>query len=107
MKASLSKRECNRQRWYERFTAWKQSGLSKQRFCEQHQLGQASFQRWCKIFGRDESPEEPQSATFLPVTLRHAPSPLTIRVKDDLHIEIPTEFDPKVLGQVIQVLRAL
>ena len=44
---------------------------------------------------------------FLPVRIQ-APGapPLTIRIQDDLHIEVPEGFSPKLLQQVIQALRS-
>ena len=47
MSSSLSKREINRQRWFDHIETWKQSGVTRKAFCEQQRLGLASFQRWC------------------------------------------------------------
>jgi len=53
MSSILSKREVNRQHWSERIQHWKRSGLTQRAFCEQHQLGLASFQRGAGfLFGR-------------------------------------------------------
>lgn len=108
MKASLSKRELNRQRRQEIFETWKQSGESQQVFCKQHQLGLASFQRWRRIFEMEENQRGTEPINFLPVSVRDKPPlNLTVRVNNGLRIEIPAEFDPKALEQVIQLLRAL
>ncbi len=108
MKASLSKRELNRQRWQKIFETWKQSGESQQVFCKQHQLGLASFQRWRRIFEMEENQKGTEPISFIPVSVQDKPpSNLTVRVNNYLRIEVPTEFDPKALEQVIQVLRAL
>jgi hypothetical protein len=106
MNPSLSKRAINRQRWLERVQAWKQSGLSQKEFCEQHQLGLASFQRWRRIFMAKEPSKEAEPVTFLPVSVMEpSSSSLTLRVNDNLQIEIPPGFDPLTLKQVIQVLQ--
>ena len=54
---SLFKRAANRQGWFDRTEAWEQSGLTQKAFCEQQQLGLGSFQRWRRIFMREELPE--------------------------------------------------
>jgi hypothetical protein len=50
MNPRLTKRQANRQRWFDYIETWKQSGLTQKAFCEQHQLGLGSFQRWRGIF---------------------------------------------------------
>jgi len=107
MSSSLSKREVNRQRWSERIEHWKRSDLTQKTFCEQHQIGLASFQRWRGIIAKEGKQEAP-SATFLPINIvqsASAPS-LALCLGEDLHIEIPVGFDPLMLKQVVHALRA-
>jgi hypothetical protein len=66
MSSSLSKREINRQRWYERIEDWKQSGLTQKAFCERHHLGLASFQRWRRIFMTQVQPRELSPVSWPP-----------------------------------------
>jgi len=110
MNPSVSKREINRQRWRERIDAWKDSGQSQKAFCKAHHLSFASFRRWRGIFKEDNiegvvTTAEP--VRFLPVRV-HEPTSnnLTIHIEDDLRIEIAQGFDPQLLRQVLQVLRA-
>ena len=104
---SLSKRAANRQRWFDRIEAWKQSGLTQKAFCEQQQLRLGSFQRWRGIFMRGEKPEASSAVSFLPVNVTAAPtSSLALVIDDYLRIEIPAGFDPVTLKQVIQALQA-
>lgn len=110
MNASLSKREINRQRWRERINAWTNSNQSQQEFCKAHHLGYASFRRWRRLLKTEES-ETAADATgvvrFLPVKVHETtPSNLTVLIQDDLRIEVPTGFNPHLLQQIIQVLRA-
>ena len=110
MNPSLSKREINRQRWLERINAWTNSNQSQQEFCKAHHLGYASFRRWRGLLKTEES-EAVADATgvvrFLPVKVHETtPSNLTILIQDDLRIEVPTGFNPHLLQQIIQVLRA-
>ena len=107
MSSSLSKREVNRQRWSDRIQHWKRSGLTQKAFCKQHQIGLSSFQRWRGIFAKEGKPEA-TPATFLPINLvqcASAPS-LVVRLGKDLRIEIPVDFDPVMLKQVVHALRA-
>ena len=104
---SVSKRAANRQGWFDRIEAWKQSGLTQKAFCEQQQLGLGSFQRWRGIFLRGEVPEVSSAVSFLPVNIAAASaSNLALLINDHLRIEIPAGFDPVTLKQVVQALQA-
>jgi hypothetical protein len=110
MNPSLSKREINRQRWHERVKAWKNSGQTQQAFCKAHHLGYASFRRWRRLLKTVE-PEAATDATgmvrFLPVKVHETiPSNLVVLIQDDLRIEVRAGFNPHLLQQIIQVLRA-
>jgi hypothetical protein len=107
MNPSLTKREANRQRWFDRIETWKQSGLTQKTFCEQQQLGLGSFQRWRGIFMRGGKPEASSAVSFLPVNVTvDKASGLALLIDDHLRIEIPAGFDPVTLNQVVQALRA-
>ena len=107
MNPSLTKREANRQHWFDRIETWKQSGLTQKAFCEQQQLRLGSFQRWRGIFMRGERPEASSAVSFLPVNVTAASaSSLALRIDDHLRIEIPAGFDPVTLKQVVQALLA-
>ena len=107
MNPSLTKREANRQRWFDRIETWKQSGLTQKAFCEQQQLGLGSFQRWRRIFLRGEKPEASSAVSFLPVNVTvDKASSLALLIDDQLRIEIPAGFDPVTLKQVVQALLA-
>ena len=110
MKRSVSKRQTDRQRWLERIDAWQDSDLTQKAFCKTHQLGYASFRRWRGIFKAEAAKAaEPSrdSVRFLPVKLQETiPTHLTIHLQDDLRIEVVSGFNPQLLQQVIQVLRA-
>ena len=110
MKRSVSKREINRQRWRDRINTWKDSGQSQKEFCKAHHLSFASFRRWRGIF-KAEAAEgviaTAEPVRFLPVRV-HEPTytNLTIHIQDDWRIEISKGFDPQLLRQVLQMLRA-
>lgn len=109
MKGRVSKRAVNRQRWRKRIDGWKESGQSQQAFCKNHHLGLSSFQRWRRIFKAEEPADftpSTQPVHFLPVRV-HTPASLalTIRIQDDLRIEVPDGFNLQMLKQVIQILR--
>ncbi len=110
MKPSLSKREVNCQRWRNRISAWKKSGQSQKAFCADHHLRLASFQRWHRIFKAEAAESvtaQPAPVGFLPVRVRENKHPsLSIVVQDDLRIEVTAGFNPHLLQQVIEVLRA-
>lgn len=106
MNLHLSKREVNRQRWLEHIRAWERSGLSQKAYCEQHHVGFASFQRWRRIAMEEEKPTNDSPLTFIPVNVTKPHSScLTLRIKQDLRLEIPVDFDSGTLRQVIQILQ--
>ena len=107
MNPSVTKRQANRQRWFDRIEVWKQSGLTQKAFCEQQQLGLGSFQRWRGIFMRGEKPEASSAVSFLPVNVTVGKaSSLALLIDDHLRIEIPAGFDPVTLKQVVQALQS-
>lgn len=107
MKSALSKREINRQRWLEHVQAWRHSGLEQKAYCEQHRLGFASFQRWLGIVRAEDKARSKSPVTFVPVKVNPCVSPaLTLHLSKDLRLEIPTDFDPVLLKQVVQVLQS-
>jgi len=111
MDPSLSKRDLNRQRWRERISTWKNSSQTQKAFCEDQHVGLASFQRWRRILKTEDSEDlvtaRHEIVRFLPVKVQEEKATnLTILIHDDLRIEVPTGFNPHLLQQVIQVLRA-
>ena len=106
MSTSLSKRAINRQHWSERIQGWKRSGLTQKAFCERHQIGLASFQRWRRLLMTESKPAGSSAVTFLPVKLTTSKAPSLALLVDDLRIEIPVGFDPVTLKQVVQAIQA-
>ncbi len=100
-------RELNRQRWFAHVQNWQRSGLTQKVFCEQQQLGLASFQYWRGIVARPRPLTSASSPAFLPVHIA-APSAssLTLLLGDELRLEIPAGFDAATLQQVIHTLRS-
>ena len=106
MDTNLSKRQINRQRWFEHINTWKQSELTQNAYCEQHQLGLASFQRWHRIFITEEKPKASSPISFVPVNVTEpSASRLTLLINDKLRLEVPVNFDPVTLRQVVQALQ--
>ncbi len=100
-------RELNRQRWFAHVENWQRSGLTQKVFCEQQQLGLASFQRWRGIVAREKPSASASPPAFLPVHIA-APSAssLTLLLGDELRLEIPAGFDAATLQQVIHILQS-
>ncbi len=104
---SLSKRQVNRQRWFDRIKSCKQSGLTQKAFCQRHQIGVASFRRWQAIFAQEGKPKA-SPAILLPVSILPAvngPS-LALWFGEELRLEIPSGFDAVMLKQVVEALQA-
>jgi len=105
MSPSVSKRQVNRLRWFDRIDRCKQSGLSQKAFCEQHRIGIASFRRWRAIFAREGKPTA-KPVSLLPVSILPAASvpSLALWFGEELRLEIPPGFDPVMLKQVVAAL---
>ena len=100
-------RELNRQRWFEPIRNGQRSGLTQKVFCEQPQLGLASFQYWRGIMARTRPLTRASSPTFLPVHIAEpSASSLTLLLGDERRLEIPAGFDAATLQQVIHTLRS-
>ena len=50
------------EQWQALIQQWQESGLSAPQFCEQHEIGYASFCNWRKRFNTQDSPAEESSA---------------------------------------------
>ena len=105
MSPSQSKRQVNRERWFDRIESCKQSGLSQKAYCEQHRIGIASFRRWRTIFIHEGKPKA-RPAILLPVNIVPAVSgsSLALWFGEELRLEIPPGFDPVMLKQVVKAL---
>jgi len=106
MSSILSKRQVNRQRWFERIENCQQSGLSQKAFCEQHRIGIAAFRRWRAIFAK-EGKAKVRPVSLLPVNIISTASgpSLALHFGGELRLEIPPGFDAAMLQQVVDVLR--
>jgi len=62
-----------RRQWYAHVEACRQSSQTQRAYCECHQLGYASFQRWCRIVRDDErgsgATSTSGSTAFIPVAV--------------------------------------
>ena len=50
------------EQWQALIQQWQESGLSAPQFCEQHEVGYASFCNWRKRFNTQDSPAEESSS---------------------------------------------
>jgi len=107
MSPSLSKRQVNRERWFDRIEHCRQSGLSQKAYCEQHRIGIASFRRWRAIFVREGKPKA-RLTSLLPVNIIAAVSgpSLALWFGEELRLEISSGFDAVMLKQVVEALQA-
>lgn len=95
--------------WSERITAWEVSGLSQSSFCKQHDLVYGTFVYWRSHLKKLKADmEQPESISFFPVTLKsEKTASLVLRVNDQHSIELKSDFDPDLLGKVIQVIQQI
>jgi len=95
------------QLWSERIAAWKISGLSQQKYCDQTQLTYSTFVYWRGRLKRLESEDvDSGKVSFVPVKFKQEEtSLLRLKIGDRYRIEIQQGFDPDLLNQVIQVVQ--
>jgi len=53
--------------WREIISDFQQSGLDATHYCQQHELGDKTFQKWKRYFTRPQTPE-PQQSDFIELT---------------------------------------
>lgn len=98
----------DRQRlWSDRITAWKDSGLSQQKFCDQEHLTYTTFVYWR---GRLKQLTDDDCASgkvnFVPVMIKpESDAKFTLQISGLHGVDIRPGFDPVLLGQVIRVVQ--
>ena len=101
--------ERKQQHWSGHVASWEASGLSQQRYCDQHQLIYSTFVYWRSRLKqlKDKQPTT-ESVHFVPVKIKQeARSPLMLEIRSHYRIEISPGFDPALLSKVIQVVQQL
>ena len=95
--------------WSERISDWEVSRLSQSVFCKQHDLVYGTFVYWrSHLKELNAKLGQPESISFFPVTLKpEKKTTLTLRINNQHCIELSADFDPELLGKVIQVVQQI
>ena len=109
---SSSKRE-SRRVWAQRYQQWQVSGLSKIRYCKQHNIKSTCFYFWCAVFRKQPpSLSNPTGArrakikpAFVPVTLR-ASSPQLVLQCGEVTLRCSSDICDEQLTRWIKTLKA-
>ncbi len=95
--------------WLARVTAWKDSGLSQKKYCDQEQLTYTTFVYWrgrLKQLADDGSTSG--KVNFVPVMFKQeGDAKLTLQINGLHGVDIYPGFDPVLLGQVIRVVQQI
>lgn len=101
-----------RQEWENRIAEYHSSGMSASEWCAANNQSIYKLRYWIKNINKIEE-TVPSSKRWMSVTLEASqeetvslPSTLTIKVADVV-IEVPSDFDPSLLQNVIRTLRTL
>lgn len=80
--------------WQQHIAAWKQSGLSKARYCKQHNISQSALYHWRKKLDIHENAPK----KLIPVTINHCtPAPVRVLLNSQVVIELSTDNLPDLL----------
>ena len=106
--SSNETRKQKRKYWQHRINAWQQSGLKQAAYCQEHGIKQYQMSYWKNRFSKTE-----QSISFVPLQVAsHLPVPvnpatLKLHIPNGFCIDVPGNFDPHVLRQLIATVNVL
>ena len=91
--------------WREHVQQWRESGLSKGRYCRVHGLSSSRFGYWTKKYP-PESPVETATPAIvpLPFTLAAKAPSIGLLVGNRYALDIPADFDEATLTRLLSVL---
>lgn len=100
-----------RRKWEERIRAFRVSGQSAVTWCADHEISVATLHYWLRRFPPlPPVTRAPSQVHFLELDMTSIPvsnSPsLTIRI-GEIAIDVPRDFDPTLLRQVVAALTAV
>jgi hypothetical protein len=91
--------------WGSHVKSWLESGLSKHKYCELHQIRFQDLKTWReKLLRKDRS-----QSSFLPVQVEQnnpLDSGLWIRNISGLKLQIDRNFDPETLQKVLKIFES-
>ncbi len=93
--------------WKVHVKAWRSSGLNRAEYCRRHSLSYDALTYWHSKTKCTDSQTAPCSIVpvlSIQTTDRPVHSPIRIRFREQLTIELEGEFDEAVLRKVIKVL---
>lgn len=95
--------------WSDRITAWKDSGLSQQKYCDQEQLTYTTFVYWRgRLKQLADDGVAAGKVSFVPVMIKpENDAQLTLQISGLHGVDIRPGFDPVLLGQVIRVVQQI
>ncbi len=101
-------RKQKRQYWQHHINAWQQSGMKQAAYCREHGIKQYQMSYWKNRLSEAEqnvSFVPLQVATNLPVPVNRAT--LKLHTPNGFCIDVPGNFDPHMLRQLIATVTAL
>ena len=90
------------QHWLNVFQQWRDSGLSKSRFCTKHRITLSNFYRWQKILMDDPQVSNPSTpSAFVPLAADPVPTcNLVSLTVGSLRLQIPITHLEQALSQL-------
>ncbi len=92
--------EQKRAYWSGHFEAWKQSDLTKTKYCEQHSLKPATFSYW-----RTRLRKKPAAGKLIPVNLGNSRALIGIALPNGIRLEVPVSVLTDTLSIVCRALQ--
>jgi hypothetical protein len=89
--------------WKQHVEAFQSSGLSRNEYCEQHQIKVHRLDYWHRRLIRPDGSE--QTSGWIPLRIKDAPGTICLKV-GKLEIEVRRGFDRQLLAEVLRVVAA-
>jgi hypothetical protein len=110
MEVSLITKEEAKDQWKTRVDEFKASGLSQTAWCKTKNINLRTFSYWITKF-KNNTQQKVKQPNWIAlksneIEKKTESSPLTVKIGKAV-LEIDTEFDPKLLSDVLKVLNAL
>ncbi len=93
--------------WSDTIAAWKDSGLSQKKYCDQEQLTYSTFVYWRgRVRQLADDGSVSGKVNFVPVMFKpESDAKLTLQINGMHGVDIHPGFDPVLLSQVIRAVQ--
>lgn len=94
----------NEQEWKTKIEKFKKSGLTQTQWCKEKGINLRNFNRWYNLL-KNQVPNDKKKTNWIPLKIEKKDMNLSLNIKiGKATIEVPEEFNRKLLSDIIQVV---